>query len=141
MHLFTFSFFLLFKFSSYLYHTIDCLFLNVHHRFAQLFKLRKLDISRNLLENLPSDISKLPAMETLIVNRNKLTSFPQDMNNLSNLRILDASYNFITIIGNIFEKLNNLEELNLRNNDTLKIESMGPRAMRLFDKVSILVMM
>ena len=104
-------------------------------KFGTLQRLKKLDLSRNLLETLPSDITNCPSLEQLLIHRNKLSSLPEGMGNMRSLIILDASFNLIVSVGDELEELFNLQELNLTNNDRLFTEDMGTRTRRLFDKV------
>jgi Leucine-rich repeat (LRR) protein len=106
--------------------------------FSALIKLKRLDISRNLLEQLPEDVTQLPLLEVLIAHRNKLSSFPIEMGSLKALKILDVSYNNLTTLGSTFELNLNLEDLNTANNELLSTDNMGPRTRRMCDKRTLL---
>lgn len=105
---------------------------------SKLVRLQRLDISRNLLEHLPEEITQLPQLEVLMCHRNKLLSLPADMKQLKRLKVMDASHNNLTEIGLILESNSELEDLNITNNEDLIKDDMGPRARRLLDKRALL---
>jgi Leucine-rich repeat (LRR) protein len=82
-------------------------------RLSQLHHLNHLDLSRNQLRELPVDLCKLPVLETLIVHRNLLTELPSEISHVKALTSIDASYNHIQYIGATVETLPRLEFLNL----------------------------
>ena len=60
-------------------------------------RLTKLDISRNHLTSLPSEIGGLQALQELNVASNRLTSLPAEIGRLQALQRLDVSHNNILI--------------------------------------------
>ncbi|KAG7202197.1 hypothetical protein KM043_015874 [Ampulex compressa] len=71
--------------------------------------LRLLDISDNLLQELPKQIGKLDALVTLKVRQNMLRSLPQSIGNLPSLRYLDLSKNLLTHVTGSMKNLKLLE--------------------------------
>jgi hypothetical protein len=49
-------------------------------------RLRYLDISRNELSELPTDITSLPLLSTIVANRNNIKSLPEGMSQMRSLR-------------------------------------------------------
>ena len=104
--------------------------------FREMTFLKKLDLSRNKLVTLPSDIIKLPQLTILYVQNNKLIKFPDNMKELRSLNTIDASANDLVSIGEQLEYIPNLEDLNLKDCKSLKtgILDMGTRTRRLYEK-------
>lgn len=123
-------------------------------KFGSLINLKRMDLSRNCLEEIPDLISKCSQLEVklflpplilschveilfqvLMVHRNKLKRLPDGIGGLKSLRSLDASYNNIAFVGGVLETLPNLEDLNLGANENLEADTMATRTRRLHDKV------
>jgi len=92
-------------------------------RLSQLHHVNHLDLSRNQLRELPIDLCKMPVLETLIVHRNLLTELPSEISHVKALTSIDASYNHIQYIGTTVETLPRLEFLNLDNNTVSPAEA------------------
>mmetsp|Transcript_36037 Transcript_36037/g.36720 ORF Transcript_36037/g.36720 Transcript_36037/m.36720 type:complete len:246 (+) Transcript_36037:108-845(+) len=105
-------------------------------QWSMLSSIRELDISRNILPELPVGITDLPLLEVLNISHNLLRRLPDNMNHLRSLRSLDASHNEIDSVGDQLEDLPYLEELNLTHNKD--ITDMAPRTTRLFQKRALL---
>lgn len=63
--------------------------------FFHLNALKRLNLSRNCLQNLPLEISNLGNIEILHLNRNQLTTLPEEIKHLKRLVILKCSFNKI----------------------------------------------
>lgn len=55
--------------------------------------LTVLDVSQNLLQQLPSEIRQLECLKVLNISSNELESLPEALRDLSALKLLDASCN------------------------------------------------
>lgn len=107
-------------------------------KFSNFIVLKTIDISRNNIESLPIEITKLVLLSTLLLQYNKLNNFPNNMNELLNLKYLDVSYNCLEYIGDKLEYIPKLETLNLSNNDNLNISSLSERTRMLYEKRKLL---
>jgi Leucine-rich repeat (LRR) protein len=106
--------------------------------------LKKLDLSHNNIDQLPSDIEKLLSLdyldlrfndlkylpdscanleqlETLLLSNNKLKKLPNSIGNLKNLVKLDLNDNFLSNLPDSFGSLEHLEILALWNNRIEKL--------------------
>jgi Leucine-rich repeat (LRR) protein len=54
---------------------------------------KKLNLTNNLLESLPTEIGALKDLEELFLLRNKLTALPPEIKNMKKLRILGIGDN------------------------------------------------
>lgn len=101
---------------------------------TELFNLKMLNLSRNNLKQLPSDLGRLVSLETLLLNHNELQTFPAGMGTMRTLRILDVSHNQLVEVGTLLDRIPALEDLNLTSNVHLDIEKLGTRTRRLYEK-------
>ncbi|MEK7134215.1 MAG: leucine-rich repeat domain-containing protein [Patescibacteria group bacterium] len=78
---------------------------------------RSLDLSRQNLEKVPSDVFKKTNLESLDLSNNNLTgAIPGEIRFLKNLRVLDLSANDMTGLPAELGQLSNLEVLDVSNN-------------------------
>ena len=92
---------------------------------CNLGSLIVLDLFRNELTILPSEIGQLENLETLNLSSNLLRTLPKSIENMTALRTLDVAHNQLADIGECdFSRLKSLQRLRLINN---KLESL-PRA-------------
>lgn len=104
-------------------------------RFGTLLGLKSIDLSRNQLTTIPTDLTRLPFLEELHLQRNRIRSLPDGMGNLRSLRDLDMSFNCLVEVGDGLEQLPNLENVNFLHNLELDVEKMGIRTRRFHEKV------
>ena len=78
---------------------------------SQLRYLDILDLSRNELTSLSSEIRKLTRLTTLNLSHNQLTNIPSEICNLTRLTTLNLSYNKLTNLPSEIGKLTNLNGL------------------------------
>jgi Leucine-rich repeat (LRR) protein len=104
-------------------------------RFGSIVALKQINLSRNVLTSLPTDITRLTLLEELNISYNKLTVLPDGIGMLRSLHTLDASYNLLTDVGDSLETVNSLQHLNLLGNEQLNFEELGIRTRRLHEKV------
>ncbi len=77
----------------------------------------RIDLSRNNLTEIPADfVGKYPHLVHLNVSRNKLTSLPTEIGLLKGLRFLSLSYNSLTGLPESFANLTVLRNLNVSHN-------------------------
>ena len=96
---------------------------SIPEEIAHFDSLLILDLSFNLLEVLPSALSKIPLLETLLVPNNRLTS-PCKLPLMLQLTNLDISHNGVTSLhADSFLGLPKLRELNLSNNSMKNLPS------------------
>lgn len=85
-------------------------------RILKLNNLKQLDVSCNLLDELPDEIGGLQHLQTLDISRNRISHLPFTINRLTQLRLLDAGYNHISTLPTAFAGLANLQRLGLGSN-------------------------
>ncbi|KAJ2162181.1 hypothetical protein GGF46_000923 [Coemansia sp. RSA 552] len=90
------------------------------HTFATL---RTLDISANRLTLLPADIGCLGALRELRAGRNAITRLPSSFERLHCLRTLDVSDNCIAALDASISHLEGLRALNVSNNRLVELPS------------------
>lgn len=105
-----------------------------------------LDLSNNLLTEIPEKISKLNSLVNLKINCNLLIHLPQSMGNLSALKYLDISQNSIQFLPGSMRRLR-LMEINITRNtfsttkpyltSVTKLPSLVECAARIFLKTRI----
>ncbi|CAG9772451.1 unnamed protein product [Ceutorhynchus assimilis] len=78
--------------------------------------LTTLNLQDNSLTTLPVEITNLTKLTKLILNRNKINQLPKDIDKLLDLRILSVSYNCIGELPDTLVDLVMLEKLDLSNN-------------------------
>ncbi|KAJ1873743.1 cysteinyl-tRNA synthetase [Coemansia sp. RSA 990] len=77
-----------------------------------------LDLSRNQLTELPSDVfMNLPILEHLILDSNHIVSIPPSIGNLKNLKYLSCANNILSLIPIELARLENLATLDLHSNN------------------------
>ena len=79
-----------------------------------LKKLKRLVLFKNKIETLPAEIGQLENLESLIINQNELESLPEEIGNLKKLRYLDMWSNNISVLPKSMAELYALEEVDLR---------------------------
>lgn len=83
----------------------------------KLSNLQKLDVSGNILSNLPDSLSSLSQLNTLILHQNQFRKLPEVLYKLQfNLKTLDLSENLLLSLPNEIAALKNLETLNVADN-------------------------
>lgn len=87
---------------------------------CQLTGLRKLDLRRNLLRQLPSEFVNLKELEHLNLGSNYLGVVPDVLRGLRGLRFLQLGNNDLTELPGFFADFQNLEQLALHKNLRLK---------------------
>lgn len=93
---------------------------------TEMTNLTNLNISENLISELPTDIGKLVRLEVLDVSYNNLTELPDELGNLVNLKELNLEENIISELQPEIGHLTNLTRLNLFANYLTKF----PRELR-----------
>lgn len=83
---------------------------------VDLNKVRKLNLSYNLLVTLSDDFIKLQFIRELDLSKNKLTSLPKNFGCMINLRNLDLLGNELTMLPASFCELKSLQWLDLKDN-------------------------
>jgi len=81
---------------------------------GQLNKLRRLLADRNKIATLPKEIGDLIALEELVMNRNELTELPKEIGNLKNLRRIDLWSNNLQELPSSMRQMPSLKEVDLR---------------------------
>ena len=107
-------------------------------QFSHFIVLKTVDISRNDIEYLPPEITKVMLLSTLHVQQNKLKEFPNGMNEMLNLRYLDASDNQLEYVGDKLEGIPRLETLNLSGNPNLQVSTLSDRTRMFYEKRKLL---
>lgn len=83
---------------------------------SNLHYLLNLDLSGNLIKEIPDEISRLKNMENLTLNSNNITSISKKIKLLSKLIYLDLGSNYIRVIPSEFEWPEKLVTLDMSNN-------------------------
>lgn len=78
--------------------------------------LKELNVSNNLLEELPPNLGDFKTLETIVCKQNTLTSLPASICKLSHLRVLDVRGNHLACLPKGIGKLRKLETLLLGQN-------------------------
>jgi len=84
---------------------------------SRLTRLEVLDLSRNQILSISTDIGQLSQLRILRLEHNSLRELPPELGYLSRLEELDASYNWLTSIPPELGNLSSLEILNLSDNE------------------------
>ncbi|MCF8463548.1 MAG: leucine-rich repeat domain-containing protein [Flavobacteriales bacterium] len=79
-----------------------------------LKNLKKLILYKNKIESLPPQIGELENLQELIINQNELVTLPEEIGNLKKLRYLDMWSNNITRLPGSMAEMYALEEVDLR---------------------------
>ncbi|KAI8903181.1 hypothetical protein EDD86DRAFT_196170 [Gorgonomyces haynaldii] len=96
--------------------------INLKH--SVLSHLRVLDLSRNVLAELPQEIGNLTSLEDLSLDYNALVSLPQSFCQLKQLKSLSVAHNQIKSLDfNLFSQFGKLEYLDLSHN---QLQSLPP---------------
>ncbi|XP_068942680.1 leucine-rich repeat-containing protein 69 [Petaurus breviceps papuanus] len=86
------------------------------------FKLKKLNLGNNKLEEVPEELMYLKNLEILHLFRNLIKSFsPKSFDGLENLNILNMNHNKLKTIPPEINRLQNLKCLSLNNNEITDI--------------------
>jgi hypothetical protein len=88
---------------------------------GNLKNLKKLNLGQNKFTVFPSVILKLTKLEELYLNHNLLTKIPETISNLKHLKVLFLNKNRFTSLPESIGELTKLSNLNLFDNDRLKI--------------------
>lgn len=91
----------------------DLNFAEVFEFLSDVPRLRHLDLSKNLLRNLPEEIGKLAQLESLIINYNQISEFPHAIGQLRQLQALSADGNRLKFIPPEIANLRQLKKLSL----------------------------
>lgn len=83
--------------------------------------LEELDISFNMISQLPDELQSLQRLKVLIIVGNRVTRIPDSFRRLSNLKVLDCRRNNIKELG-VVGLLPALEELLVGNNDVQALD-------------------
>ncbi|XP_066259924.1 leucine-rich repeat-containing protein 40-like isoform X1 [Euwallacea similis] len=78
--------------------------------------LTVLNLQDNSLTSLPAEITTLTKLTKLSLNHNKINKLPKDIDKLFELRVLNLSHNSISMLPNSFVDLVMLEKLDLSHN-------------------------
>jgi leucine-rich repeat protein SHOC2 len=81
-----------------------------------LKNLKSLNLSGNLIETIPKEISELKNLESLDISGNQIKTIPKEFTELKNLKSLYLSRNKIDTISKEFKELKNLKSLYLSGN-------------------------
>ncbi|XP_042485186.1 receptor-like protein 56 [Macadamia integrifolia] len=97
---------------------------------CKLRKLRSLDLSMNLIGNIPWPcLSELNSLQSLDLSQNQISgTIPHSISNLTSLIKLDLSSNKFdgVVFFSLFANLSKLEKINLSNNKELEVETEFP---------------
>jgi internalin A len=88
---------------------------------GELKDLTELYLSRNQLTSLPAEIAELKNLTKLYLLGNQLTSLPAEIAELKNLTVLDLSDNQLTSVPVEIVGLKNLTELDLSRNQLTRL--------------------
>lgn len=91
---------------------------------SRLADLRKLNLRRNLLGELPRDFDRLTKLEDLSLGSNYLGTFPEQIRGFKKLKRLGLSNNDLVELPAWLNELQNLESIALHKN--LKLRSIAP---------------
>jgi len=83
--------------------------------------LKKIDLSRRDISEIPAEIGSLTKLKYLYLRENKITTLPSEIGNLANLRRLDLRGNRIKLLPPEIGNLTNLIELFLSENQLMNI--------------------
>ena len=81
-----------------------------------LRNVREMNLSLNKIRRLPNDFGLLSCLETLNLSNNMLSELPKSVGNLKKLRALNLSHNNLTKIQDELMLMESLETLNLSKN-------------------------
>jgi Leucine-rich repeat (LRR) protein len=90
---------------------------------ADLEKVRGLNLSNNLLTEVPKELEKLDQLKVLNLMRNKLTDV-KGLEKLTQLTVLDLYNNQLTEVPKELEKLDQLKVLNLGRNQLTNVKGL-----------------
>ncbi|XP_078687163.1 uncharacterized protein LOC144919561 [Branchiostoma floridae x Branchiostoma belcheri] len=88
---------------------------------GMLFQLRHLDISCNKLSHLPDSISSLSNLEELNISENKIHEFPKGMKNMQALKLLIYRNNALVTIPEQVFSFPVIEELDVSDNELSEV--------------------
>ena len=97
--------------------------LNLKLSVEELTLSTKLDLSRNQLTQLPSEIGQLLLLQELDLSNNQLTQLSSEIGQLSSLQILDLDENQLTQLPSEIGQLSSLQELYLSRNQLTQLPS------------------
>ena len=81
--------------------------------------LRRLYLGNNYINWIPAEIGKLKNLETLILRKNEIKSLPDEIGSLTNLKTLNLEDNQLTSLSKTILQLKNLENLRISGNTGL----------------------
>lgn len=88
---------------------------------GNLSNLKKINFTYNYLTSLPKEIAQLNNLEELSVSNNNLISLPKEIVQLKNLKVLSLGYNNLTSLPKELCGLINLKSLELCRNKLIKL--------------------
>jgi Leucine-rich repeat (LRR) protein len=100
---------------------IDDIMPGILDRFGKMVNLTRLNLNSNLLQSLPSSLTRLVNLEFLDASRNYIKELPEKFVALSKLKILILSYNEFYQLPPDIGNLTNLEKIFLHNNQIQRI--------------------
>jgi Leucine-rich repeat (LRR) protein len=90
-------------------------------RFGKMVNLTRLNLNSNLLQSLPSSLTRLVNLEFFDASRNYIKEFPSNFVELSKLKMLILSHNELHQLPSDINKLSSLERLFIHNNQIQRI--------------------
>ncbi|KAI9099278.1 hypothetical protein DFS34DRAFT_61648 [Phlyctochytrium arcticum] len=91
---------------------------------AMLKRLQVLDLSQNLLHELPAELGLLKELRELYVRENRLEIIPEELSNCHNLQVIDLARNRLKNISpTIFSNMKRLTNLDLSHNNLRMLPS------------------
>jgi Leucine-rich repeat (LRR) protein len=87
----------------------------------QMKNLRELNLSKNYIDLLPSELPELSKLELLDVSRNLLYSFPIRMAEMRHLRKVVANRNKLAFLADQMSGMTQLEHLDVWHNDLTSV--------------------
>ncbi|WVW82929.1 hypothetical protein I302_104944 [Kwoniella bestiolae CBS 10118] len=89
---------------------------SISYRFAQLSRLRYLNLKGNYLTEFPRPITELAALEILDLSKNKITAFPDDPQRLTRLKVLSLTNNKIYTLPGYMVQFTSLKVFKVDHN-------------------------
>ena len=87
----------------------------------QMKNLRELNLSKNYIDVLPSELPELSKLEVLDVSRNSLYSFPIRMAEMKHLKRIVANRNKLAFLADQMSAMSQLEHVDVWHNDITSV--------------------